>query len=214
VYQSLVPSSVTHEYQPMALKLLNLLQGISVIVRHAVTWVSGETKYTGLSNKFQSRLKISLWSIKFSFQHGPTQRNPKWCVSKVRFSRCWPYEVVRKDQTVDPTPSNGHSDTLVNSSLTVYPIHTHWCNLRLALRWMCDPPRTGTGCARRTTPIYMWREQAIIELSRRVIFIVACCHSVKLCSPVVRAFRLQQYYEVDWQHTPLSEYNIYCERVI
>ena len=37
----------------------------------------------------------------------------------------------------------------------------------LALRWMCDSPRTG--CARRTTPIYIWHEQAIIEWSWRVI---------------------------------------------
>ena len=33
----------------------------------------------------------------------------------------------------------------------------------LALRWMYDSPRTG--CAWRTTHIYMWREQAIIEWS-------------------------------------------------
>jgi len=37
----------------------------------------------------------------------------------------------------------------------------------LALRWMCDSP--WTGCARRTTPIYMWREQALIQWSRWVM---------------------------------------------
>jgi len=41
---------------------------------------------------------------------------------------------------------------------------------RLALRWMYDSPRTG--CARRTTPIYMWHEQAIIEWSWHVISIL------------------------------------------
>jgi len=35
-------------------------------------------------------------------------------------------------------------------------------------------------------PIYAWREQAVIEWSRRVISIVACCHSVKLCALVAR----------------------------
>jgi len=62
---------------------------------------------------------------------------------------------------------------------------------------MCDPvvlaqkfPKAA--CAWRTTPIYMWLEQAIIEWSRRVISIVACCHSVKLCAHATRAFRSQQ----------------------
>ena len=45
--------------------------------------------------------------------------------------------------------------------------------LRLALCWLCDSPRTG--CARRTTPRYTWREQAIIDWSWHVISIAACC---------------------------------------
>jgi len=61
---------------------------------------------------------------------------------------------------------------------------------RLPLRWMCDSPRTG--CARRTTPIYKWREQAILEWFRRVISIAACCHSVKFYALPARAFRSQQ----------------------
>ena len=61
----------------------------------------------------------------------------------------------------------------------------------LAWRWMCDSPRTG--CARRITPTYLWREQAIIEWSRPVISIVACCHSVKLCALAARAFRPQHH---------------------
>ena len=59
----------------------------------------------------------------------------------------------------------------------------------LALRWMCNSPRTG--CAPSTTPIYMWREQAMTEWSRWVISIVACCHSVKLCALAARAFPSQ-----------------------
>ena len=55
---------------------------------------------------------------------------------------------------------------------------------------MCDSPRTG--CARRITPIYMWREQAIIQWSRHVISIVVCRHSVKLCALSARSFRSQQ----------------------
>jgi len=38
---------------------------------------------------------------------------------------------------------------------------------------------------------YMWREQAIIEWSWRVISIVACCHSAKLCAHAARDFRSQ-----------------------
>jgi len=37
-------------------------------------------------------------------------------------------------------------------------------------------------------PLYAWREQLIKEWSRRVISILTCCHSVKLCALVVRAF--------------------------
>ena len=59
----------------------------------------------------------------------------------------------------------------------------------LALRWMCDSP--WTGCVRRTTPIYMWHEQAILEWLRRMISIVSCCHSVKLCALAARGFRSQ-----------------------
>jgi len=61
----------------------------------------------------------------------------------------------------------------------------------LALRSMCDSPRTG--CVRRITPIYSWHEQPTTEWSRRVISTVACCHSVKLCALAARAFRSQQY---------------------
>jgi len=57
---------------------------------------------------------------------------------------------------------------------------------------MCDSPRTW--CARRITPVCcMWCKQAIIQWSRWVISIVACCHSVKLCALAPRPFRAQHY---------------------
>ena len=65
--------------------------------------------------------------------------------------------------------------------LLLQPIH--W-------RCMCDSPRLG--CAQRITPIYMCHEQAIIQWSRRVISIVACCHGVKLCTLAAQAFRSQK----------------------
>jgi len=37
----------------------------------------------------------------------------------------------------------------------------------------------------------MWHKQAIIEYSRQVISIVACCHGAKLCAYVARDFRSQ-----------------------
>ena len=57
---------------------------------------------------------------------------------------------------------------------------------RSAWRWMCDSPRTG--CARTIAHLCTWSEQAMTEWSRRVISIVACCHSVSLCAHAARAF--------------------------
>ena len=45
----------------------------------------------------------------------------------------------------------------------------------LAWCWMCNSPQTGY--AQRVTLICNWREQAIVEWFRRVISIVACCHT-------------------------------------
>ena len=61
------------------------------------------------------------------------------------------------------------------------------CNLSggVALRWLCDSPRTG--CAQRTT-IYMRGANKQSEWLRRMIAIVASCHSVKLCAHAARAF--------------------------
>jgi len=46
-------------------------------------------------------------------------------------------------------------------------------------------------CAKNKN-ISVWREQAIIEWSRRLISIVACCHGAKLCAYAARDFRSQQ----------------------
>jgi len=89
----------------------------------------------------------------------------------------------------------------------------------VALRWMCDSPRTG--CARRITPIHtLWHEQAIIEWSWWTTFNNACepgeqlivlpdgddesdlversllllaATMLKLCAHAARAFRSRQY---------------------
>ena len=58
----------------------------------------------------------------------------------------------------------------------------------VALRLLFDSPQTG--CARRGNTIWMWRKQAIIEWSRHVNSIVACCHSVKLCAYAAQAFAI------------------------
>ena len=42
---------------------------------------------------------------------------------------------------------------------------------------------------------YMWHQQAIIVWSWHAISIVACCHSVKLCTHAARDFRSQQYHQ-------------------
>ena len=128
---------------------------------------------------------------------------------------------------------------------------------RLALHWMCDSQ--WTGCVRRVTHIYLWRKQEIIEWCRwsdldelpliyaceaseqlillsngdeksdLVISIVACCHSVKLCTLAAQAFQLQQWhnafsvYSTSWRRTcvgtilPSFEHNWLkrsCERII
>ena len=66
------------------------------------------------------------------------------------------------------------------------------CNLSAGIALNVRFPMNGM-CAKNNTH-NMWREQAIIKLSQRVISIVACCHSVKLCTPAARAFQSQQWY--------------------
>ena len=51
-------------------------------------------------------------------------------------------------------------------------------------------------CVKKNT-IFMWRKQAVIERSRQVISIVACCHGAKLCAHAARDFR-SQHHQVDY----------------
>ena len=51
---------------------------------------------------------------------------------------------------------------------------------------------TTNGMCAKNKNIYAWCEQGIIEWSRRVISIVACCHGAKLCAYAARDFRSQQ----------------------
>ena len=59
----------------------------------------------------------------------------------------------------------------------------------------------------------MWREQGIIEWSRRVISIIACCHSVKLCALAVRAFWSQSQHKeyTSFSFACLPEMNMYLD---
>jgi len=68
--------------------------------------------------------------------------------------------------------------------------HCYCCNLSggvALIVWF-----TTNGMCAKNKISSMWREQAIIEWSRRVISIVACCHSVKLCAHAARDFLSQQ----------------------
>jgi len=47
---------------------------------------------------------------------------------------------------------------------------------------------TMNGMCTKNNNMYTWRKQAIIEWSRWVNSIVACCHSAKLCTHAARAF--------------------------
>ena len=56
---------------------------------------------------------------------------------------------------------------------------------------------TTNGMCAKNKNTCMWREQAIIEWSRRVISIVACCHGAKLCAYAARDFRSQHYQSLE-----------------
>jgi len=60
---------------------------------------------------------------------------------------------------------------LAHNSITWWRRNCVAATSRLALRWMCDSPRTG--CARRTPPIYKWRKQGTTEWPWDVISY--CC---------------------------------------
>jgi len=67
----------------------------------------------------------------------------------------------------------------------------HCCKFSVgaALNVWCT---TNGMCPKNNTHIYVWHEQAVIEWLRSMISVVACCHSMKLCTHAARAFRSQQ----------------------
>jgi len=79
-----------------------------------------------------------------------------------------------------------NSDTKV---VTYYVIML-CCNLSVGVA--LNAPFTTNGMCAKSNMIHMSCGQAIIKWSRRVISMVACCHSVKLCALAARAFLSQQ----------------------
>jgi len=98
------------------------------------------------------------------------------------------------DQDVKVMPSSAFTQKNVRSVWFVVKRTGCCCNLSggvALIVWFT----TNRICANNKS-IYVWREQAIIEWSRRVISIVACCLGVKLCAYAARDFRLQQYQQI------------------
>jgi len=94
---------------------------------------------------------------------------------------------------VKPWSMREHDTIWVRLFLPFVSVSWDWycCNLSggvALIVWF-----TTNGMCAKNKNICMWREQAIIEWSRRVISIVACCHSAKLCAHAARDFRSQQY---------------------
>jgi len=76
------------------------------------------------------------------------------------------------------------------SWLLVFLMKRCCCNLSVGVAlnvWF-----TTNGMCAKNNIIYTWREQAIIEWSRRVNSIVACCHNAKLCAHAAWDFWSQQ----------------------
>jgi len=81
------------------------------------------------------------------------------------------------------------------------------------LRWRCvDVWFTTNGMCAKNNNIYVWPEQAIIEWSRRVNSIVACCHGTKLCAHAARALRSQHYKLFVQNRDPQNEHRrfLFC----
>jgi len=105
-----VPTSATREYHPKVVERLHLVQCISAHLQNTLPWASWETQYLN----FLVLIFVPAWSHAFE-----NSSNAVW-------RPCWEdphmqYQSVRKKQTVHPAVPN--SDTLVNASVTVYPIH-------------------------------------------------------------------------------------------
>jgi len=71
-----------------------------------------------------------------------------------------------------------------NGIITSLTGKEHCCNLSVGVAlnvWF-----TTNGMYAKNNTTYMWREQATIEWLRRMIYIVACRHSAKLCAYAAR----------------------------
>jgi len=73
---------------------------------------------------------------------------------------------------------------------------------------------TTNGMCAKNKNICMWREQAMVEWSRRVISIVACYHGANLCAHAARDFRSQQNGAVTRMWRSCAVQPSYKERVI
>jgi len=114
---------------------------------------------------------------------------------------------------------NNHSHAFVTMSLwDKWAGRAYKKMLLQPLRWCC------VECAihherdvrEEQHSIYLWRKQAIIEWSRRVISIVACCHSAKLCAYAARDFRSQQWevLGICCQATQKKDCDLHCNNPI
>ena len=112
-----------------------------------------------------------------------------FAIKVVCFSRIVLHPIAQSH--VKPWSMREHDTIWVRLFLPFVSVSWDWycCNLSggvALIVWF-----TTNGMCAKNKNICMWREQAIIEWSRRVISIVACCHSAKLCAHAARDFRSQ-----------------------
>ena len=102
---------VTCEFHPKVNELPRLLQCIAAYSAHCLGLLEGHNTSAVCAN-FHSLL---------------VARNRKTitCMLKTLFKRCKQYQIVRKNQTVDPAGSN--SDILVEAFVFLYPIQINQC---------------------------------------------------------------------------------------
>ena len=95
--------------------------------------------------------------------------------------------ILKRPNTLSQVGHNVKKGRVVN---TTFKSFNTVATSPLALSWM---PTMNGMCVKNNT-IYTRRGQEILEWSRQVNSIVACCHSAKLCAHAARVFWSQQYY--------------------
>jgi len=114
-----------------------------------------------------------------------------WVTEKsIRWSHCRCHTQDFSRNSLRATWAILHRKDVRSSNALKYHSLCCCCNLSVDVAlnlWFT----TNGMCAKNKIHIYMWHEQAKIEWLRRMIFIVACCHSVKLCALAARDFRSQ-----------------------